>query len=183
MNGQRPLYFLAETIPGCIYIKFYHCATNCCKNADGLYNSIIDDMDGHIPLPLIMSTCTALHHALLECQKNKGVHPKASKPKLKADRPGRLNYFNYKNDWGKIASCCAAKGRKGLTSPGIADMCTFLMNTWNTVPESYQQSVYKHTLATVKYQIQQAEIQTSAAVISTEAAPVGNAILLDFLTT
>jgi hypothetical protein len=32
-------------------------------------------------------TCTALCHALLERQKHKGVHPKASKSKLKADRP------------------------------------------------------------------------------------------------
>jgi hypothetical protein len=64
---------------------------------------MINDKDGHIPSPLIMFTCTALHHALLEWQKNKGVHPKASKSKLKADRPDRSNYFNYKNDSGKIA--------------------------------------------------------------------------------
>jgi hypothetical protein len=56
------------------------------------------------------------------------------------------------------------------------------MNTWNTLLESYQQRVYKNTLATVKRQIQQAENPTPAAVISTEAAPVDNAILLDYLT-
>jgi hypothetical protein len=39
---------------------------------------MINDKDGHIPLPLIMFTCTALRHALLEWQKNKGVYPKAS---------------------------------------------------------------------------------------------------------
>jgi hypothetical protein len=143
---------------------------------------MIDDKDGHIPSPLIMFTCTALRHALLEWQKNKGVHPKASKSKLKADRPDRSNYFNYKNDGGKIASCCAATGRKLLTSPGVVDTYTFLMNTWNTLPESYQQRVYKNTLATVKRQIQQAENPTPAAVISTEAARVDNAILLDYLT-
>jgi len=56
------------------------------------------------------------------------------------------------------------------------------MNTWNTLPESYQQRVYKNTLATVKRQIQQAENPTPAEVISVEAARVDNAILLDYLT-
>jgi len=143
---------------------------------------MIDDKDGHIPSPLIMFTCTALRHAYVEWQKNKGVHPKASKSKLKADRTDRSDYFNYKNDGGKIVSCCAATGHKLLTSPGIVDMYTFLMNTWNTLPESYQQRVYKKTLATVKRQIQPAENPTPAAVISTEAARVENAILLDYLT-
>ena len=44
------------------------------------------------------------------------------------------------------------------------------------------QRVYKNTLATVKFQIQQVENPTPAAVISTEAARVDNAILLDDLT-
>jgi len=57
------------------------------------------------------------------------------------------------------------------------------MNTWNTLPESYQQRVYNNTLATVKHQIQHAENPTPAMVISTEAAHVDNAILLDYLTT
>jgi hypothetical protein len=95
---------------------------------------MIDDKDGYIPSPLIMFTCTALRHALLEWQKNKGVHLKASKSKLKADRPDHLNYFNCKKDGGKIASCCAVTGRKLLTPPHVADTYTFLMNTWNTLP-------------------------------------------------
>jgi hypothetical protein len=61
-------------------------------------------------------------------------------------------------------------------------MYTFLMNTWNTIPESYQQRVYNNTLATVKHQIQQAENPTPAVVISVEAALVDNAILLLYLT-
>jgi hypothetical protein len=121
-----------------------------------------------------------LRYDLLEWQKNKGVHPKASKSKLKADRPDRSNYINHKNDGGKIVSCCAVTGRKLLTLPGIADMYTFLMNTWNTLPESYQQRVYNNTHATVKRQIQQAENPTPAVVISVEAARVDNAILLDY---
>ena len=129
-----------------------------------------------------MFTCTALRHALLEWQKNKGLHPKASKSMLKADRPDRSNYFNCKNDGGKIVSCCAVTGRKLLTSPGVADTYTFLMNTWNTLPESYQLRVYNTSLATVKGQIQQAENPTPAAVISVEAARVNNAMLLDYLT-
>jgi len=128
-----------------------------------------------------MFTCTALRHALLEWQKNKGVHPKASKSKLKADRPDRSNYFNHKNHGGKIASCCAVTSSKLLTSPGVADTYTFLMNTWNTLPESYQQRVYINTLATVKRQIQQAENPTPAVVISVEAVRVHNAILLHYL--
>jgi len=143
---------------------------------------MIDDQDGHIPSPLVMLTCTALRHALLEWQKSKGVHPKASKSKLKADRHGRSDYFNCKNDGGKIASCCAVLGRKLLTSPGVADMYTFLMNTWNTLPESYQQRVCNNTLATVKRQIQQAENPTPAVVISMDAACGDNPILLDYLT-
>jgi len=142
---------------------------------------MINDKDGHIPSPLIMFTCTALPHALLVWQKNKGVHPKASKPKLKADRPDRSNYFHHKNNGGKIASGCAVTGHKLFTSPGVADTYTFLMNTWNTLPESYQRRVFYNTLATVKRQIQQAENPTSAVVISVDAARVDNTILLDHL--
>jgi len=152
------------------------------KYANGYYNSLINDKDGHIPSPLIMFTCTALRHALLEWQKNKGVHPKAAKSQLKADRPDHSNYFNYKNDAGKNASCCAATGPKLLTLSGVADTYTFLMNTCNTLLESYQQRVYTNTLATVKHQIQQAENPMPAVVISVEAARVDNAILLDYLT-
>jgi len=102
--------------------------------ANGFYNSMLNDKDDHIPSPLIMFTCTVLRHALLEWQKNKGVNPKASKSKLKADRPDCSIYFNHKNDGGKITSCCAVTGRKLLTSPGVADTYTFLMNSWNTQP-------------------------------------------------
>jgi len=142
---------------------------------------MINDKDGHIPSPLIMFTCTALRHALLEWQNNKAVHPKAFKSKLKAERPDRSNYFNHMNDSSQIASWCAVTSRKLLTSPGVADTYTFLMNTWNTLLESYQQRVYNNTLATVKRQIQQAENPTPAMVISVEAARVDNAILLDYL--
>jgi len=128
-----------------------------------------------------MFTCTAFCHALLEWQKNKGVHPKASKSKLKVKRPDRSNNFNHKNDGGRIASCCAVTGRKLLTSPGVAGTYTFLMNTWNTLPESYQQRVYNNTLATDKRHIQQVENPMPAMVISVEAARVDNAILLDYL--
>ena len=142
---------------------------------------MIDNKDSHVPLPLIMFTCTALRYTLLEWQKNKGVHPKASKSKLKEDRPDRSNYFNYKNDGGTNASCHAAMGRKLRTSPGIADTYTFLINTWNTLQGSYQQRVYNNTLATLKRQIQLAESPTPAVVISVEAARVDNVILLDYL--
>jgi hypothetical protein len=73
---------------------------------------MIDDKDGHTPSPLIMSTYTALRHALLEWHQKEGVHPKASQSMLKAHGPERSNNFNSKNDSGKIASCCPAMGRK-----------------------------------------------------------------------
>ena len=49
MNGQRPLHFLEEAIPGCIYIKFSHRANNRSKYVDGFYHSMIDDNVIHIP--------------------------------------------------------------------------------------------------------------------------------------
>jgi len=55
------------------------------------------------------------------------------------------------------------------------------MNTWKTLPESYQQRVYNNTVASVRCQIQQVENPTPAMVISMEAARVENAILLDYL--
>jgi hypothetical protein len=129
-----------------------------------------------------MFTCPTLCHALLQWQKNKGLHLKASKSKLKADRPYRSNYFNCKNGSGKIVSCCAVTGRKLLTSPGVADTYTFLMNTWNTLPANYQQRVYNNALATFMHLIQRAENPTHAVVLSVEAARVHNASLLDYLT-
>ena len=129
-----------------------------------------------------MFTCTALRQALLEWQKNNGVHQNASKSKLKAERPDSLNDFNCKNDGGKITCCCADTGCKLLTSPGVADRYICLMNTWNILQESYQQMVSNHTLATVKSQIQQSENPTPAVVISMEAARVVITILLDYST-
>jgi hypothetical protein len=125
-----------------------------------------------------MFTCTALCHALLEWQNKKGVHLKGSKSKLIGYRPDHLNYFNYKNDGGKIAPCYIVTGFKLFTSPGVADRYTFLMNAWNTLLDRYQQMVYKNNLATVKRQIQQVENTMPAEVISVEADRVDNAILL-----
>jgi len=143
---------------------------------------MINNKDGSIPSPVIMFTYTALRHAPLEWQKNKSVHLKASKSKLKADRPDSSNYFNCTTDGGKHASCSAATGRKLLTSPGVTDTYTVFINTWNTLPDSYQQRLYKTIVAKFKYQIQQAENQTIAMVISVEAAHVEKSILLDYLT-
>jgi hypothetical protein len=56
------------------------------------------------------------------------------------------------------------------------------MNTWNTLPERYQQRMYKHTLATVKHHIQQPENPTPVVVISMNAAPVDNTIHLEDFT-
>jgi hypothetical protein len=84
----------------------------------------------------------------------KGIHPICFKSNLKAERPDRSNYFNSFNDRGKNVSRCAGTGCKLSTSPGIEDTYRFLMITWNTLPESYQQRVIKKSLATVNRQIQ-----------------------------
>jgi hypothetical protein len=138
---------------------------------------MINDKHCHIPAPLIMFPSTVFCHTLLEWQMNKGVHLKDSMSKLKADKPDRSNYVNCKNDGGKIVYCCAGTGRQSLSSTHVADTYTFLMNTWNTLREIYQQRVYNKTLATVKCQIQQAENPTPAVVLSVEVAQVNNAIL------
>jgi hypothetical protein len=168
-------------MPQSIYIEFYFRVNNRSKYADGCYHCMINVTDGDIPSPLIIFTCTALCHALLQWQKNKGIHPKASKSKLKEDTPDRLNYFNPRNDGGKNISYHAATGRKLLTSPGVADTYTFLMNTWNTLPECYQQRVYNNTLAKVKRQIQQAVNPMPAVVLRVEVVRIDNAMLLDYL--
>jgi hypothetical protein len=100
-----------------------------------------------------MVTCTALRHDLPKWQMNKDVPLKASKSKLKEDRPDRLNYFNFKNNRLENASCHAATGHKVLTSPGVADTYAFLMSTWCTLLESNQQRLYNNTLATVERHI------------------------------
>jgi hypothetical protein len=115
---------------------------------------MIDDKDGHIPSPLIIFTCTALRNALLKWERNKGVYPKASKLMLKVDRSDHSNYFNYNHDGCTDASCCAATGCNLLTLPAVADRYILLMNTRNTLLESYHQRVYNYTLATVLHQIQ-----------------------------
>jgi hypothetical protein len=52
------------------------------------------------------------------------------------------------------------------------------MNTWNTLPESYEQRVYNNTLATVKRQIQLEENQTPTMVFSIVAAGVEVALAM-----
>jgi len=143
---------------------------------------MIDDKDRYIPLLLIMFNCTTLPYAHQEWETNNGVRPKGSKSKLKPDTPDGSNYFNYKKDDGKNTSCYTATGRKWLTSPGNADKYVCVKNTWNTLPESNLQRVYKNTLPTVKREIQLAENRTPAVVISMEVVSVDNAIHLDYLT-
>ena len=112
----------------------------------------------------------------------RGVHAKASQTNLRADRPDPSNYGNYKDSGRKNASCCAAMGHELLTSPGVADTYTFLINTWTTLLESYQLCVYNNTCAAYKRQIQQVENPTPAVVISVKAGRVDSAIHLNNLT-
>jgi hypothetical protein len=139
-----------EGIPRFILTKLYHRANIRRKYAAGFYNSIMNDRDGHIPLPQIMFTCTMLRVALLEWQTNEGVHSKSSKSKLTAERPDHWKNFDHQNSSGKIACCFCMTGRKLLTLPGVAVTYTLLMNTWNKLQESYQQRVYNNTLETVR---------------------------------
>jgi hypothetical protein len=152
------------------------------KYADGFNISMIDEKNSHITSSLFMFTCTGLCHSFLEWQKNKGVHPKASKSQLKVCNPERSDYYNYMNNGGKIATCCTVTGHPLLISPGIADMYTFLKNTWNTLPEHFQHRVDQNTLSTVNHQIQQVENPMPAVVISVEAGSVDNPVVLGYLT-
>jgi hypothetical protein len=138
--------------------------------------------DGHIRSPLIVFARSALRRILLFRQKKNGVHPKASKSKLKEDSHYRSHRFIYINNGGKNASSSGVPSCKVLTSPGVADTCTFLMNILNTLPESYQQMVYTHTHATVKRQIQQVWNPLPPVVISVEAVGGDTAITHDSAT-
>jgi hypothetical protein len=153
MNGQHPQYFLTKAIQQFHYIKFYHQANHCGRYGDGFHNSVIDGHGGDIPSPLIIFTCTGLHYARLEWPKNNCVHLKASQSQLYPDTLDRSNNFDCKPDGCQHASCCGAMGWKLFASSGVADTYTFLLNTWNTLPESYQQMVYKNTPATINLQI------------------------------
>jgi len=53
------------------------------------------------------------------------------------------------------------------------------MNHWNTLPESYQQRMYKNTVAAVNRPIQQAENPTPDIFISVDVACVDTANLFD----
>jgi hypothetical protein len=66
--------------------------------------------------------------------------------------------------------------------PRVAGIYKFLMNTWYILPDSYQQSAYKNTVAIVTRQIQQVENPQPAVVISVDAACIDNAICFDYLT-
>jgi hypothetical protein len=70
-HGQCPHYLLAEAITWFVCIKYYHRANNHGMYVAGFYNPMIDDKDGHIPSPVIVFTCTALHHPRLEWQQTK----------------------------------------------------------------------------------------------------------------
>jgi len=164
-NLQHSLHFWLKVNKLLVYIKFYDQANNCGRCMDGFYHIMINHKDSHIPSPLIMCTCIALRNCLLGWQMNKHVHLKTSNSKWKEDWPDCSDCVNYKNDSCKITCCCTATGRKLLTSPGVADMNTFLINIWTTIPDSYQQRVYKNTLTTVKRQIEQVENPTPAMVI------------------
>jgi len=152
---------------GFIDINFYHRVNYRYKYADRFYNFMIDDNHGYIPSRLIMSLCTVLRHALQHYHRKKGVPPKASKSTLKANGSEHSNYLNYQKEDGNTASCCTATHRKVWTSPNISDAYTFLMNSWNALHESNQQSVHGNILAVHEGQIHQVENPTPARIICT----------------
>jgi hypothetical protein len=181
-NGQHPLYILAEVKWWYIYTTFHHQVNISSEFADRFCNSMIDDKDSHIPLPQIIFSFPMLSHAFLDWLKNNSVHRKASKSKLKSGRPDLFNYFNSMNVGGKNASCCGAMGPKLICLAVIAHKNIVLMNTWNMLPESYEQRVNTNTVAALKHQIQQAENTTPAVVTSIEGVWVDNIIVLHILT-
>lgn len=85
--------------------------------------------------------------------------------------------LDQQNDGGKNASCSPGIVVKLLPSSGIAETATFLMNTGNTLLESYQQRLFENTLTTGNSQIQQADNLTLDGVISTDTVHGNDDIL------
>jgi hypothetical protein len=125
-------------------------------------------------------------HCIAPCsagvEKEQTCYSKSFEVKPKVDRPDRSKYFDFKSDRGTNSSCCAATGRKLLAWHGVPDTFTFLMNTVNTLPDSFQQTVYKNTLAQVKHRSHRAENPMPAVVLRVDAVRVGNAVVGDYLT-
>ena len=97
---KRPLWFLAEAIPNFIYIKFFHRSNSRGKYADGFYNFMVADEGGQIPTPLVLYTCTAFRHSLLEWERNSGAPPTVRSKLEVTTKQNPANYFNYTNDSG-----------------------------------------------------------------------------------
>ena len=110
-NMKRPLWFLTEAVPNFIYIKFFRRSNSRGKYADGFYNFMIADKEGQIPTPLIIYTCAAFRHSLLEWEKNGGAPPKARSKLETQAKQNPATYFNYKNDGGSTPSFLKRKSR------------------------------------------------------------------------
>jgi len=70
---------MVESITWFGIIKVHHRTITSGKYAAGCDDSLIDDKNSHIHRSLIMFIFNTVRHALLEWQKNKGVHPNCSK--------------------------------------------------------------------------------------------------------
>jgi hypothetical protein len=125
-------------------------------------------------------------HDIAQCSPGVGKQQRCYSDNLQVtgevNRPDPSNNFNYEKQDSKNASCCATMGFKLLTSPEIPETYTLLMNSGNTLWESYQQRVYNDTVSAVQHQIELTENKIPAEVIRTKAVHIDNAILPDYLT-
>ena len=98
----RASYFLAEEIPQYIYYQFFKRQRKRGRHAESYHHW----MREKVPAVLVVLTCTALHHALKEWEKNGGVQPQ--KPETVETTGGKNKeeweyYFNRLNDGGESA--------------------------------------------------------------------------------
>ena len=100
----RASYFLAEEIPQYIYYQFFKRQRKRGRHAEGFHHW----MREKVPAVLVILTCTALHHALKEWEKNGGSPPQKSDA-VEATRGKKKEeweyYFNRLNDGGEFFLC------------------------------------------------------------------------------
>ena len=140
MYQAQASYFLAEENPQYIFYQFFKRQRKCGKHADGFHHWMREKM----PMVLVVLTCTALYHALMEWEKNKAA-PLQKPDTIESSgwKRGEWEYyFTQLNDGGLFSQIVTATPIF-LHSPEIY---TQLMNTWNGLPPHY----WKKVLATVR---------------------------------
>ena len=92
---EAPLVVLGRSHSRLYIYKVLHQSNNRGKYSDGFYNFMVVDNGRQMPSPLIIYTCTAFRHFLLEWKRNSGTSPKARSKLDAPTKPNPANYFNY----------------------------------------------------------------------------------------